>query len=185
MNTDIARLELCGSDGCAGISFPPKISAVNDGSNLNLAIEGANTRLTVAMIHAILLGVGRGGLRADAKIIWAFSSVEIVIRDLSVILERWRDTNEPPLLSIIALHLGDERHVTSGMAAFTGLEFAVEFTDWARSREAARNLARLARYALIKGNIERTTKYEAIDGRLLRLLWQDGPQSPAMVTIVF
>ena len=71
------------------------------------------------------------------------------------------------------------------MAAFTGLEFAVEFTDWARSREAARNLARLARDALIKGNIERTTKYEAIDGRLLRLLWQDGSQSPAMVTIVF
>jgi hypothetical protein len=136
-------------------------------------------------IRAIMQTVAQGGLDQDARLVWLFSSVDVPVAQLDQLLARWVETGEPPLLSIIGLSLGDRRHCTRGMAAFVGYEIAVAFSDPLRSRNAARNLVRLARHAFINGGLDRSARYEAIDGTPLDLRWPDTTDAAFVVTIWF
>jgi hypothetical protein len=118
------------------------------------------------------------------RLTWEFSSVAIQSTEIRALRDRWDETDEPPLLSIIDLQMGERRHATHGLAVFGGHELAVEFDDRERSRDAARILARLARHALMNGGLARNLGYEGLGGRPLRLVWPDEVCLPAMVTIV-
>jgi hypothetical protein len=149
-----------------------------------LGVKETETKLTLKILHRIMQLVGHSAVRRDAKLMWSFSSVAIEVADLCALLDRWNETGEPPLLSIIALVLGDDRHVTRGMAAFVGYEIAAHFADPAQSRDAARNLARLARQAIINGGLAEDATYEAVDGHPLRIDWGHRDDAASMVNIL-
>lgn len=116
-------------------------------------------------------------------VVWRFSGLSTEVSQLPTLLARWQETGEPPLLSIIDLTLGHSRHFTRGMAAFVEFELAVIFHGPVYSRLAARNLARLARYALMHGGLSQDSCYEATDGSTMRLIWSDDASPENMVTI--
>jgi hypothetical protein len=151
---------------------------------IRFGITEAAAPLTLRNIYSVMHLVAQSSIRRDTKLVWAFSSVAIEVAELPALLDRWDETREPPLLSIIALDLGKHRHVTRGMAALVGYEIAATFNESVHSHDAARNLARLARYAIMNSGLVVDAKYESVDGRLLNLDWCDHASSPAMVTIL-
>ena len=185
MNTLVAFVDAGDDKVDYAFACHPDVLVEQVGGGIRLGVRGLDTRLTAATIRTIMKCAIDSRLGSNAKITWAFSSVAVSVGDLGAMLSRWDDTGEPPLLSIIALDIGADRHVTRGMAAFTGYEFAAQFSDSSQSRDAARNLARLARHALVTGDLRRDVDYEGIDGRPLQLMWHDISNAPRMVTIVF
>jgi hypothetical protein len=184
MNAFLASLDL--GDDDLGHDLVPHHDLLIErrGSVVQLGVKAATAPLTLQIIYAIMLCVDQSAVRRDAKLIWSFSSVAIEVAELGALIERWDETGEPPLLSIIALVLGKDRHVTRGMTVFVGYELAAQVADPAQSRNAASNLARLARHAIINGGLAVDTLYDAVDGDPLRLDWGEAATSPAMVTIL-
>ena len=154
------------------------------GDEIWLGVTGKDARPSADSIYAIMESVASSAVSRDAKLVWLFSAVAVRVAELSLLLDRWRETGEPPLLSIIALDLADTRHVTVGLEAFCGFELAATFCDSCQSRDAARNLALLARHALMKGGLAPDAAYRAIDGRILRLEWSPTTTSPDLITII-
>ena len=115
---------------------------------------------------------------------WAFSSVRVSVNELAPLLRRWDETSEPPILSIIDLQIGDAQHMTNGLKVFIGHEIAARFADENKSRDAARSLARLSRYALIHGRIDPSIEYHLLDGHPLDLKWTGAEEPEKLVTIV-
>lgn len=141
--------------------------------------------VTLALAREMFTWAAAASKDIEFRFVWMSSQVETASTDLSVLQCRWDETEEPPVLSIIALELGQRLHVTRGLAPFVGHEVAVRFAKFEQSRDAARSVVRLARAALMNGPIVRHCDYEGIDGRTLDLHWSDDGETPAMVTIVF
>jgi hypothetical protein len=154
------------------------------GNIVRLGVNQVAAPLTLKSLYTIMQYVEQSAVRRDAKLVWSFSSVVIEVGDLRTLLDRWDETREPPLLSIIALDMGAHRHTTRGLAAFVGYELAAKFDNAGQSRDAARNLTRLARHAIMNAGLSADTIYEAIDGSPLCLDWSGNQASPAMVTIL-
>ncbi len=121
----------------------------------------------------------QSGAERDATLAWSFSPVMLRVADLTALLHEWDQTGDPPILSIISMTLGTDRHETKGLAGFIGYELAAHVATADTSRDAARNLARLARHALVNGGLDRSTAYEGVEGQQLHLDWS----TPDMVTI--
>jgi hypothetical protein len=164
--------------------FAPAWRIDRIGNVVRIGVADSDDLLPVAALRDILGCVEAVSAEVDFNLFWAFSSVAIGSAELSPLLRRWDETDEPPVLSIIALKLGNTRHFTQGLAPFAGHELAVRFVDPERARDAARSLVRLARHALMKGGIARNTTYQGVDGRALHLEWPTSEALPKMVTIV-
>ena len=145
--------------------------------------EDGNELIRLATVRQLMQIVDQCAAECTATMGWAFSPVMIPASDLSSLLRRWDETAEPPVLSIIDLQIGDAQHVTSGLKAFIGHEIAAHFDEESKSREAARNLARLSRHALMHGHIDILAQYFLPDGEPLAMTWSSAPE-PGMVTIV-
>jgi hypothetical protein len=112
-----------------------------------------------------------------AKLTFTFSDCQIPSAAAEGLMESWAETGEPPVLSIVKLRLGNQNagHMTRGLAAFAGLELAAEFRDEQYSRDAARDLARLARYVLMTGAIDARKEFIGVNGTLEILEPHDPP----------
>jgi hypothetical protein len=182
MITWFARIEPCDDATHRDVGARLGLLVKQDGDGLLVGVERQN--LTVSMLRSTMRSIALSRVSHDAMLIWAFSSVAIPVVDLARLLQRWDETGEPPVLSIIALDSQKNSHVTRGLAALVGHEFAVRFDRRSHVRNAARNLIRLARYAMMNGGLARDVIYEGVDGEVLRLEWADSATSPVMVTIV-
>lgn len=141
--------------------------------------------LLLADVRAVMHGIADCAVKSDTRLVWRFSSLSVSHAELCSLSTRWDETGEPPLLSFIGVDLGARRHLTRGMAAFIGYEIAAEFDDRSLARHAARNLARLARHALMHGGLAPDESYQATDGTRLGLTFADDDSLPKLVTIVF
>ncbi len=151
--------------------------------DLFLGVEQSVARLDIATIRAAMDAVGEAAFPANASLIWTFSQVTIPVGHVRGVLENWELADVPPVLSIVRLILGRTEHRTEGMSLFTGGELGARFSDGRSSRDAARNLARLARYAL-ENELDRERVYEGVDRRPLRLEWSADTSASVMVTII-
>jgi hypothetical protein len=153
-------------------------------AGVRVGIEGGTGLLSLTTIrHVLWIAEALSG-GVEFRLTWDFSSVAIQSTEIRTLRDRWDETDEPPLLSIIDLQMGERRHATHGLALFAGHELAVEFDDPGRSRDAARILARLARHALMNGGLARNLVYEGLGGHPLRLVWPDELCLQVIVTIV-
>lgn len=134
-------------------------------------------------VYQVMRCVAQSAIIPGPSLIWRFSSLSVRCAELEGLLARWDETREPPLLSFIALDLGERRHSTRGMASFIDYELAVEFREPSQTRYAARNLARLARYALMRGKLSRDDAYQATDGSLMHLGWPHHATATKFITI--
>jgi hypothetical protein len=152
--------------------------------HVRVGIDNNVDLLPLAVAHRIFACAASLSTDIDFKFLWISSSIETRSTELPGLIGRWNETEEPPVLSLLALELGEWRHLTRGLTMFAGRDLEVRFSQAERSRDAALSLARLARYALMTGVIARDRAYEGIDGRALRLDWHDDLKSSTMVTIV-
>ena len=152
--------------------------------HIRVGIASFDGLLSLSVAHQIFTCAEAASANADLKLIWHSSSVETHSIELARLMQRWNETQEPPVLSIVALDLGEQRHVTRGLQMFAGYELAVRFKESETARDAARTLARLAREALINGRILPDRTYEGLAGRALHLEWSGNDEAPPMVTIV-
>ena len=184
LNKYFADIDL--SEGCDRFDLIPSDDLMIDrqGKIVRLGIKNAAALLTLTNLYSVMLYVERSAVSRSAKLIWSFSSIAVVVADLRPLLDRWDETGEPPILSIIALDIGDNRHLTRGLWAFVGYELAVKFDAPLQSRDGARNLVRLARYAIMNGGLTDEAVYQAIDGKALRLDWSERGKPTALVTIL-
>ena len=83
-----------------------------------------------------------------------FSGVETRLADLQAIIDRWIETGEPPVMSIIGFRIAekDSEHITVGLKPFVGGKLAVFCRNCVFERDALRDLARLVRHILMGGN---------------------------------
>ena len=158
------------------------VDASSDG--IIFGVDDEDEFLTVARLKAVMQWVRRSHIDDGAKLCWQFSSVVLPVEDLDGLLQRWDETGEPPLLSIVDLIVGDDQHITGGMATFVGYEVATRFGAAEQSRDAARILGRLARHTLMTGGLDRATVFEGFDGQTLRLDWTECTGRPKLVTII-
>lgn len=166
-------------------------TGIHDALPTNLAFEsdGGNTirighpawDVTTAiekLLCAKALMMLLADLPADetTSLTFLFSGQTTQANDVPALLQQWNDTGDPPVLSIIALVLGAERvgHQTHGLAAFVGYELAAGFSDETFSRDAARDLARLARYILMSGDVRANQEFIGVNGSIVFL----GPDDP-------
>jgi hypothetical protein len=154
------------------------------GSEVRLGIETVDPLLQLPLVRSVMNCVDGSAVDRGATLVWTFSSVAVTIGTLRTLLDAWDETGQPPVLSIVGLELGDHRHDIIGVEAFAGHKLSAEFVDPARSRDAARNLARLARHAVVNGALDRRAVYEGVESRVLSLRWPPDAGSPDMVTIV-
>ena len=181
MITWIARIEPCDDATARDIGVRLDLFVKRDGDALLLGIE--HQTLTVSILRSTMRTIEQSRGADDATLVWAFSSVAIPVAGLTRLLRRWDESDEPPVLSIIGVDSKTNSHATRSLTALVGHELVARF-DWSRqSRNAARNLVRLARYAMMNGGLARDVDYEGVDGEVLRLDWADGATSPVMVTI--
>ncbi len=143
-------------------------------------VDNEDEFLTAESLKGVMRWILQSHINDGAKLHWRFSSVVMPVVELANLLQRWDETGEPPLLSIIDLVVGEDQHLTGGMAAFVGYEIAAQFSTPEQSRDAARILGRVARHALMTGGLDRATVFEGFDGQALRLDWD----KPKMVTII-
>jgi hypothetical protein len=156
----------------------------NSGGVVRLGIDGDAAHIRLSDTRLVMQCVASNIRDRDARLVWTFSAVEIEIGDLQGLIEEWREADQPPVLSIVALNLGKHQHTIGGAEAFIGHQLSAEFSNPASSRDAARNLAILARHAMVTGTLDRHAIYEGVDRRVLTLKWSSDAESPAMVTIV-
>lgn len=183
MNGCLAYFQIS-SDGdwLEGTDYP-ELQIERQGDRVQIRLVDRFCRPSITSLFRIMQCVAQIGASQNTKMVWTFSAVAVDMSELTALLDRWAETHEPPVLSIIALTLGKRRHETRGMETLVGFELAATFDGPAQSRDAARTLARLARYALMHGGIAQGSVFEAVDGRLLHLNWQDCPSATHMVTI--
>lgn len=134
--------------------------------------ERLHPALTVGHIRGALDILAAMPVRDVLEFRWTFSNVAIEPRDAASLLQRWVETGEPPVLSIIALHLeeileNDRTHYTHGLHAFVGHELAISLQNGLRSRDAAGLLAKVARHALKRGPIAVGARFAGSDGTQL------------------
>ena len=174
------------SDNFSQFSFVPTDRIVVEPSPTGVifGVEQGARHLTLDQIHIVMKSVAQISTGELDCITWNFSGVSLATSTLSALLHRWRETDEPPVLSIIALNLGTKRHMTRGLESFIGCELAASFSYSAQSQQAARNLARLSRHALIAGKLDLDAYYEGTEGVRLQLVRESRPSSSDMVTIM-
>jgi hypothetical protein len=127
---------------------------------------------------------------AECYLTWAASSLVIPGTEVNVLLARWAESGEPPVLSIIDLELerridGGFEHRTIGLRPFADQEICARFGSVRESESAARILARLARHALSHGPISPGFRFFTPDRQLLTLEWNPSDNdNQTMVTII-
>ena len=93
-----------------------------------------------------------------------FSGVETRLADLQAIVDRWVETGEPPVMSIIGFRIGenDSEHITVGLEPFVGGEIAVFYRNRVFERDALRDLARLVRHKLMGEKAEVGMRFDGV-----------------------
>lgn len=185
MNFAIADVELDEWIELDKISAGSRLAVRRDANVMRIGLHDSRGLLQLEDVRAVMLYIAQNVVTHGRRLVWLFSSRSVICTEFADLLTRWEETGEPPLLSFIGFDLGSRRHTTRGMAAFTGYEITADFLDPSRARYAARNLARLARHALMQGGLSRDEAYEATDGAILRLVWHDKESLPKLVTVVF
>lgn len=160
-----------------------RITVGQDRDNIYFGLRENCEQLLLDDVYQVMRCVAQSVVAPDASLTWRFSSLSVRCAELEGLLARWEETREPPLLSFIGLDLSDRGHTTRGMTAFIDSELAVEFREPSRTRYAARNLARLARYALMRGGLSRDESYQATDGGLMHISWSDDATASKLITI--
>lgn len=190
MNTDFAR-QVCWLASVTPVVGPHNglyearlhHIARRDGDTIWLGTR-AERPMPATVLLELMLMVDALVVNRSASLTWAFSSIVVPVADLRGLAEAWGSTGEPPVVSIIDLQLGDDRHLTHGLIPFLGHELEVRFGDPVIARDAARNLMRLARHALATGELLRRLDYTGVDGEALELRWSMDDNRTIMVTIL-
>jgi hypothetical protein len=185
MDSHLALVDAAGNQTLLAVADYPELLFERHGDQVQIGLAGTSRRPSVKDLFKIMQWVAQHPGAAKTRLMWTFSSVAVDVSELPSLLDRWIETGEPPILSIIALEIGPHRHTTRGMDVLVGFELAAEFRDSSQSRDAARTLARLARFALMNGGLTADSRFESADGRLLHLNWRDAPGAIKMVTIAF
>lgn len=107
-------------------------------------------------VYALFAAAAGMHARGPLTLKLLFSGVETVSSALRPIVDRWAETGEPPVISIIGFQIAVEKqkHVTVGLEPFLGSELAVNYRDPISERDALRDLARLVRHVLMGGLAE-------------------------------
>jgi hypothetical protein len=128
------------------------------------------------LLHVQALFMALSDLKS-ASLTLLFSGQTIQSADAAGLVETWQETHEPPVLSIIALVLGEPQvgHMTHGLSSFVDYELSTRFSDPAHSRDAARDLVRLARYVLAHGDMRADQEMIGVNGPLTILEPTDQP----------
>lgn len=155
-----------------------------DGKVARLGVETMAPFMNLSHVRAVMHCVQASGVDRDAALVWSFSLVRVVVNALTDLQREWDESGQPPILSIIGLQFGDHQHEADGIRAFVGYRLAARFGDPAQSRDAARNLMRLARHAMVHDGLDPLTTYEGVDQRGLLLEWHPDTAAPDLVTIV-
>jgi hypothetical protein len=184
MNIVLARLDLPDRLVDLAADVPVDLFVEQKDTMIWVGIRDDNRLSRLNALYAIMKWASQFTLAQESKLVWTFSSVELEIGTLPALLDRWDETGEPPLFSIVALKPGERRHVTWGLADLVGFELAVRFGASSQSHDAARQLTRLARHVLMTGGIARDATYEALDGSKLHLEWTPDSGSTRLITIV-
>jgi hypothetical protein len=171
--------------GKSALSTPIELVAARSGNSVCIGFASEDERLPLAVAHRIFTCAYALSADTTLKLTWNSSSIQTDSSELAALMRRWNETAEPPVLSIIGIELGEYRHATRGLTTFAGHELQARFPMADQSRDAARSLVRLTRYALTNGGIVRDCEYQCIDGSALRLDWPDEGAISSMVTIVF
>jgi hypothetical protein len=81
-----------------------------------------------------------------------------------LIVDRWVETGEPPVMSIIGFRIAenDSEHITVGLEPFVGGEIAVFYRNRAFERDALRDLARLVRHILMGVKAEGSMRFAGV-----------------------
>ena len=185
MNFVIAEVELDARIELGKISEGTRLVVRRDENVMRIGLHENCGVLRLEDVRAVMQYIDQNVVTPGLSFVWRFSSCSAMCTEFAELLTRWEETGEPPLLSFIGFDLGVRRHTTRGMAAFTGYEITADFLDPSRARFAARNLARLARHALMHGGLSRDEAYEATDGAIVRLAWPGQGSLPKLVTVVF
>jgi hypothetical protein len=117
MNNVFASLDLATVAEIDVIS-PHGLGISRQGTLLQFDIDDPSSGLTLDTVYAAMQWVEQSAVPRHVRLIWSFSSIAVPVAEVRRLLDCWDETGEPPLLSIIALELGDYRHVTRGTAAF-------------------------------------------------------------------
>jgi hypothetical protein len=139
--------------------------------------DGASPSDKLLCVSSALAAAATFDVDDPATLTFTFSDCQVPSAVAKGLLESWVETGEPPVLSIVKLQLGnqDAGHLTHGLTAFAGLELAAEFHDEQHSQDAARDLARLARYVLMTGAIDTRKEFIGVNGTLEILEPHDPP----------
>lgn len=159
-----------------------RLTIWQEGKAWYFGLPESRGQLRIDDVHAIMQCVACSTASHDLSLRWRFSSITVPCSELPTLLTRWDETGEPPVLSIIGVDLGDCRHSTRGVAAFIDYEIAAEFRDPPQARDAARNLVRLARRAIMHGLSDDDT-YHAADGTTFVLTWSVERSPTKLITI--
>jgi hypothetical protein len=172
--------------GWLGADADPALERTSDhvGTNVRLGVDKGDALIGLLLVKSVMASIAENANDRDLTLTWEFSQVSVAIVNLPILLDQWEDSGQPPVLSIVALELGKSSHHVRGVEAFAGHRLSVNFGDPAQSREAARNLARLARYALVNGAIDDQLAYEGVNGEILALRRIAGGRSTDVVTII-
>jgi hypothetical protein len=128
-------------------------------------------------VRALIMMLADLDAHRDCSLTFPFSGQTTLASQAPALLQAWEETGDPPVFSIIALVLGvsETGHRTNGLTAFVGYELSARFLDEADSRDAARDLARLARYILMNGDIQTHQEFVGVNGRIVILKHGDHP----------
>jgi hypothetical protein len=128
-------------------------------------------------VRALLLMLADLAENSASSLTFPFSGQTTPASEAPALLDAWAETGNPPILSIIELVLGMSEfgHRTSGLAAFVGYELAARFLNEKDSRDGARDLARLARYILMNGDIKPQQVFLGVNGPIAILKPRDRP----------
>ena len=137
----------------------------------------------ITSVHALLNLVQAQVIQRFETLEWCFSGVCLTYDEAMSAAQSWAGTGEPPVLSIIAIKIGQEAHDTMGLEPLIGYELQIKFANTSLSRDAARNLARLARHALSNKGLDRRVVFEGVGGVMLRTRWPSIDASGQPVTI--
>jgi hypothetical protein len=156
-----------------------------DDHRLSIGIGQSAERPTVCVIKTIMNALAPLKFPDEAVLTWRFSAQSVALAELAALCAAWNiDADDVPVLSIIRLALGCCEHRTQGLAMFVGFECAVSFHEDQSARDAALNLALLARHALAAGGLDPNASYEGHDRQVLVIDWPDRTKGRDMVTII-
>lgn len=143
-----------------------------------------SARISIECVRTVMAILVRTVSTPRAKVLWITSGISSSVSDIGSLLATWNMTGEPPVLPIVGIDLGSDRHRTRGLALFAGFECEARFHDNADRRSAAINLSLFTCRALMDGGLDDGVCYEGLGGQPLRIIRSSDAASGNMVAII-